>query len=184
MIRRKDQIDLSVWGYPEFTTTAVVKETGTIVVPLVGEVKAAGLTKQRFVEQTRRKLSEYIQGEAKLTVSVVSSMTQQVAVLGSVKRPERYEVLTDLSLIDILASAGGTTAESDLRHIKIFRYGYGKHPIEVDLSWYMENGNIEAIPMVRPGDTVFVPRKENVVREISGFLRDAFFLFGFFRILD
>ena len=73
VIRREDKIELSVWGYPEFTTSAIVKETGTIVVPLVGEVPAAGLTKEQFTEQMRQKLSEYIQGEAKLTISVLSS---------------------------------------------------------------------------------------------------------------
>ena len=182
VIRREDKIELSVWGYPEFTTSAIVKETGTIVVPLVGEVPAAGLTKEQFTEQMRQKLSEYIQGEAKLTISVLSSMTQEIAVLGSVARPDRYEAMAAVSLIEILATAGGMTAASDLRHIKIFRYGQSKQPIEVDLSWYMENGNIEAMPMVLPGDTVFVPRRENLVREISAYLRDVFFLFGIFRI--
>ncbi|MBI1806202.1 MAG: polysaccharide biosynthesis/export family protein [Ignavibacteria bacterium] len=184
VIRQGDQIQLSVWGYPEFNVTTSVRETGTIPVPLIGEVNAAGLTKEQFTEQLRQKLSEYIQGEVKLTATVVSTVAQKVAVLGAVSKQENYPVTSDVSLIEILSTAGGTTPESDLRHIKILRSGTNRQPIEIDLTWYMENGNIESIPMIRPGDTVFVPKKGNIIRELSDFMRDAIFIFGFFRVFN
>lgn len=184
VIREGDQIRLSVWGYPEFDTTAVVKETGNIGVTLIGELRTAGLTKEQFTEQLRARLADYIKGEIKLSVSVTTTISRKVTVLGSVVRQENYPVSTNVSLVEILSAAGGTTPESDLRHIKIIRYGDSRNPVEVDLAWYLEKGNIEGIPIVRPGDTVFVPRKENVIREFSDFMRDAIFLFGFFRIFD
>ena len=187
VIRQGDQVQLSVWGYPEFNTTgpsAVVKETGTLTIPLVGEMVAAGLTKEQFIEQLKKKLAEYIQGEVKLTVTVVSSQVQKVAVLGAVSKQENYTITNDVSLIEILSTAGGTTPESDLRHIKILRSGSNRQPIEVDLTWYIENGNVESIPMIRPGDTVYIPKKGNIIRELSDFMRDAIFIFGFFRVFN
>jgi len=183
VIRQSDTIEVSVWGYPEFNTKAPVKETGTVTIPLLGEINVAGFTKDQFTQQLRKKLSVYIQGEVKLTVTVTSTLTQKVSVLGEVTRQQNYPLTTDATLIDILSAAGGTTENSDLRHVKILRSGMKRQPIDVDLTWYMENGNLDAVPIIHPGDTIFVPKKENVVRELSDFMRDAIFIFGFFRIL-
>ena len=55
--------------------------------------------------------------------------------------------------------------------------------IEVDLTQYLDSGNIRGIPVVRPGDIVYVPRRENFIRELSGLLTDAFVLFGIFQLV-
>lgn len=184
VLRQGDQIQFSVWGYPEFQTATQVKELGTVTIPLIGEVNAVGLSKEQFIQQMKQKLSEYIQGEIKLTVTIVSSVTQRVTVLGAVSRQENYPLTSDATLLEVLSTAGGTTPESDLRNIKILRNGQSGQPIHVDLTWYMENGEIESIPTVRPGDTIFVPRRDNIMRELSDFMRDAIFIFGFFRIFN
>jgi polysaccharide export outer membrane protein len=184
VIRRSDQVQVKVWGYPEFDATVPVKETGAITMPLLGDLAAVGLTKEQLVDQLKQKLTVYIQGEVKLTVTITSTVTQKVAVLGEVSKQENYPLMFDSPLIEVLTAAGGTTADSDLRHVKILRGGMNRQPIEVDLTWYMENGNVEAIPMVRPGDTIFVPRKANIIRDLSDFMRDAIFIFGFFRVFN
>jgi polysaccharide export outer membrane protein len=184
VIRQSDQVQVSVWGYPEFNTQTVVKELGQITMPLIGDLTAAGLTKEQFSQQLTKKLAEYIQGEIKITVTIVSATPQKVTVLGEVSRQENYPLTTDATLIEVLSTAGGTTPESDLRNIKILRSGLKGQPIEVDLTWYMENGNIESIPVIRPGDTVFVPKRANIIRELSDFMRDAIFIFGFFRVFN
>lgn len=184
VIRQGDQIQLNVWGYPEFNTNGSVKESGSIAIALIGDLNAAGLTKEQFTEIVRTKLSEYIQGEIKLTLSVVTSVAQKVTVLGYVTRQENIPISTEMPLLEVLSAAGGTTPESDIRRIKIIRFGEAQNPLEVDLTWYIENGNLDAAPMIRPGDTVYIPKRENVIRELSDFLRDVFLLFGFFRIFN
>src|SRR5271169_6544405 len=176
VIRQSDTIEVSVWGYPEFNTKAPVKETGAVTVPLLGEINVAGFTKDQFTQQLKKKLSVYIQGEVKLTVTVSSTLTQKVSLLGEVTKQQNYPLTTDATLIDILSAAGGTTVDSDLRHIKILRSGMKRQPIDVDLTWYMENGNLDAVPIIHPGDTIFVPKRENVIRELSDFMRDAIFI--------
>ncbi len=184
VIRQGDQIQVAVWAYPEFNTTTVVKELGQVSVPLVGDLTAAGLTKDQFTQQLTKKLADYIQGEIKVTVTIVSTTPQKVTVLGEVVHQENYPLTTDATLLEVLSTAGGTTSESDLRNIKILRNGLSRQPIEVDLTWYMENGNIESIPVIRPGDTVYVPKRANIIRELSDFMRDAIFIFGFFRVFN
>ncbi|HEY6952540.1 MAG TPA: polysaccharide biosynthesis/export family protein, partial [Bacteroidota bacterium] len=182
LIKQGDNIDLSVWGYPEFTTSATVKTGGTITIPLVGEIKAAGLTKDDFSELVRARLSEYVQGQPKITISISSPLVQKVTVLGAVTRQDNYPVTAEVPLVEVLSTAGGTTVDSDLNHVRILRYG-SDEPIEVDVQHFIETGNVELIPKVRPGDTIYVPKKENFIRSFSDFLRDVVVLFGFFRVL-
>lgn len=184
VIRIGDQIQVVVWGYPEFNFQGTVTETGSLTVPLIGEIVVAGLTKGQFIEQLKQKLSIYIPGEIKVSLNITSVVVQKVAVLGEVTRQDNYTIISELSLVEILSTAGGTTADSDLRSIKILRGGLNTNPIEVDLISFIENGNISAIPIVRPGDMVYVPKKNNVIRELSDFMRDAIFIFGFFRIFN
>ena len=184
VIRQGDQISISVWGYPEFTTQTVVKESGTITIPLIGDMMVSSITKEEFTNELKKRLTEYVQGEIRLTVTIVSTVAQRVSVLGSVSKQDNYAVASDLSLLEVLSMAGGTTTDSDLHHIMILRAGTSHQPVDVDLSAYIESGNVEGVPVVRPGDTVFVPKKGNVIRDLSDFLRDAIFIFGFFRVFD
>ena len=48
----------------------------------------------------------------------------------------------------------------------------------------MDKGTLESIPIVRPGDIIYVPRNENVIRELSVFMRDVIFIFGFFELFN
>ncbi len=182
VIRPGDQLQIMVWGYPEFNTTATVKEYGTVTVPLVGEVMAAGLTTDDFKEAIKGRLTEYVKGDPRVTVSHIE-MSKRISVVGAVTKQDNYPVLTDISLIEIIAQAGGPTSDADLRHVKIFRNGNRRDYIEVDLSTHLENGDLEDLPKVRPGDTVFVPREDNLFRDLAGFAQDILLLFGFFRLL-
>jgi polysaccharide export outer membrane protein len=181
-IGKGDQINMSVWGYPEFTTNTTVKETGTIVIPLIGEVFVAGLTKDQFSEMLRERLSQYVKGEVRLTINIVSAVVQKINVFGAVSQVGSAPVVGDESLLEVIISAGGFSENCDLEHIKVWRAGENSQPIEVDLESYLEKGNIQEIPIIHPGDMVFVPRNENLVREVGDFLHDLFYLFGFFTL--
>jgi polysaccharide export outer membrane protein len=183
VIKQGDQMQISVWGYPEFDFRGPVTESGTIVIPLVGETNVAGLTKAEFKETLKKKLAVYIQGEIQLNLSIASTAVQKVAVLGAVVRQDNYTMIYDTPLLEVLTTAGGLIPESDLHHIKILRSDLNRPPLEVDLTGYIETGNISSIPVVRPGDTVIVPRKENLFREASDYLRDVAFLIIFFQAI-
>lgn len=182
-IKAGDQLQIMVWGYPEFNTTSTVKDYGTVTIPLVGEVMAAGLSTDRFTNEVAKRLTEYIKGEPNVTISHIE-MNKRISVMGAVSKQDNYPALADVSLVEIIAAAGGPEPNADLRHIKIFRNG-GKtrDVIEVDLEWHLETGDLENIPKVKSGDTVFVPVEENLMRELSDFVRDALILFGFFTLL-
>jgi len=122
LIRAGDQLQISVWGYPEFNTTTTVKDYGTVTIPLIGEVMAAGLTTDGFTTEVSQRLSEYVKGDPKVTVSHID-MNKRISVMGAVNKQDNYTSLSDISLVEIISAAGGPAPDADLAHVKIFRKG-------------------------------------------------------------
>ncbi len=182
LIKPGDQIQITVWGYPEFNTTTTVKDYGTITVPLVGEVIAAGMTEHQLSEELKQRLSEYVKGDVRLTISHIG-MDKRVSVMGAVTRQGNYPALNDLSLIEVIAEAGGTTPTADLRHIRIYRGGVYRDVLDVDLTKYLRNGNVRSIPDIYPGDTVFVPEQQNFVQSFANYASEIVLMFGFFTLI-
>ncbi len=182
VIKPGDELEITVWGYPEFNTTATVNEYGAVTVPLLGEVAAAGMTTGNFKDALRQRLTAYVKGNARVTVSHIQ-MNQKINVMGSVTKQASYPVFGEITLIQAIAEAGGPAPNADLRHVKIFRTGAGHRFEEVDLTKHLENGNIEDVPEVRAGDTVYVPQQDDLLKDLSGFGYEVLLLFGFFRLV-
>lgn len=184
IIQRGDQIELAVWGYEEFNTTKTVNSQGIITIPLAGEIKAEGISKEQFKGNLEDELSEYIKGEINFTVTITSAQSNIVSVLGSVGRPDNYQIVNSVSLFEILSKAGGTTEQADLRSIRIYQKGDAQEPVEVNLADYLKNKQAGPVAVVQPGDIVYVPQEENVMQELSSFFRDVVLLFGMFRVFN
>lgn len=184
-IQPGDEIEISVWGYEEFNATRTVTTLGMISVPLIGEVEAVGKTQEELHADIKEKLSDYIKGDARLSVSILNSSQHPVSVLGAVGRPDNYIIPVDASsLFQVLSQAGGTNSEADLQHIKIYRDGSSR-PQEVDLTVYLAgDAGSQNVPQVLPGDIVYVPVRDNAVRELSEFLRDIVLLFSLFQVFN
>jgi protein involved in polysaccharide export with SLBB domain len=169
-----DQLQLTVLGYPEFNTTTGVKPSGMFPIPLIGEVKAAGLTRDELQDDIVRKLSEYVKTKVYVTLNLTSASVQNIVVLGAVAQQNSYPNSSPVSIFQLLANAGGPSADADLRHIKVYRNGDLSKEQEIDLSGIVSPGERtdQRTPMVSPGDLVYVPKSENFVRQFSPFVYD------------
>lgn len=184
-IRAGDEIELIVWEQPGFNTQTTVSGLGTITVPLVGEVRVSGLTRQELEEELRRQLATYITGEINLNVSIRHTENMLVSVYGMVTRPDNYPLIGATSIFKVLSTAGGPAEQANIRSVKIYRKNGNPNSVTLDLTRYLDSGDVEApSTLVHPGDIVYVPRKENAIREMSDFLRDAVLLFGIFRVFN
>ena len=180
-----DSVLFSVWGEPEFTTRAAVRSTGTISVPLIGDIKVAGYSKKELELLLKNRLAEIIQGEIKLTLEITTP-PPQIIVLGAVGRQGSFPARDRLGLLEALSSAGGWTDEADLSYIIITRQktqNDSRKYVTVDLAGYLQDGMVQELPYIYPGDVVLVPTKENFVRSVSEFLRDELILFGVFGLV-
>jgi polysaccharide biosynthesis/export protein len=184
LIQKGDQIEITVAGYPEFNATALVKESGAITIPLVGDLLAVQQTKAQITDQLTKRLSDYVKSVAVPVIKIKGAMEQKVIVLGSVTTQGSFAVATTVSPLQALAMAGGPNASADLRHVRIYRAG-NEAPLEIDITGSLTplSETLDNLPEVNPGDLLYVPKEENVVRDFADLLRDVVVLFGVFAVI-
>jgi polysaccharide export outer membrane protein len=179
-----DQILITVWGFPEFTTSATVREDGAVSIPLVGDIPAAGQEKEEFTGNLRRRLAEYIQGEIRITVSILASGSRRITVMGAVQRPDTYPFSSGTPLLTVLSAAGGYRDDADISGIRIFRKEGSEQAVTVDLEAAMERAAVDRLPMVFPGDVVQVPLQRNVLKDVGEYLGYVVVFFALVTIIE
>jgi len=184
-IRPGDEIEILVWEQPSFNVLTTVSSTGSITMPLVGEVDVAGLTQQELNDELTRLLGDYIRDDINLTISIRNMDSLMVSIFGMVTRPDNYPVVDQISIFRLLATAGGPTENANMRRVHLYRQTGAEDSVVLDLTEYLDTGRMnDPAIMVRQGDIIYIPRKDNAVREMSEFLRDVVVLFGIFRIFN
>ena len=108
-----DMLDITVFKVPELSKTVQVSETGTINLPLVGEVQAAGKTTQELERVLTAKLGATYLQNPQVSVLVKENNSQRVTIQGAVEKPGVYPVKGKTSLMELVAMAGGLKSTSD-----------------------------------------------------------------------
>ncbi len=151
-----DLVSVHIFREDELDTKLRVKDAGTISLPLIGVVTVAGSAPAdaaaAIAERYRKAM---FLNDPQVSVLVEESATQQVAVLGEVARPGTVMVSSPRSLLDVLAEAGGLLKTAD-RRVTIRRASGPPVTtlIPIDAAQQLPSAGL----MVRPGDTVLVPR--------------------------
>ena len=83
-----------------------IDSSGYVRIPIIGRVRAAGLTVEQLERELSSRLSPYIR-EPEVTVRVTEFKSQPVSVLGAVKNPGVYHLQGSKTLIETLSAAGG-----------------------------------------------------------------------------
>ena len=108
-----DVLDISVFQVPELTKSVQVSDTGTINLPLIGEVQVLGKTPQQVERDLTARLgAKYLQNP-QVTVYVKEYNSQQVTVEGAVQKPGVFPIKGKTSLLQIIAMANGLDPASD-----------------------------------------------------------------------
>ena len=136
-----DQLRISVFNEAELTGQFVVGSQGTISYPLVGDVRAGGLTIAEFTESLRQALLEYIRQP---NVSVEVANYRPFFILGEVQRPGTYPYSASLTVLNAVATAGGFTYRANRGRV------YIRHANEQEERAYP----LTIATPVLPGDTV------------------------------
>jgi polysaccharide biosynthesis/export protein len=146
-----DAVRVTVHQQADLTTDARVSERGTIAMPLVGEVKVAGLSAQQAAAQIASGLKngKFLKNP-QVNVAVTTVRSRQVSVLGHVARPGRYPLDdTSSQLSDVIAAAGGITATGTQR-VTVLRGGK-EQSVDVFKPYTLKAGdtvNVDRAPVV------------------------------------
>jgi polysaccharide export outer membrane protein len=150
-----DVVEFSVFKVPELTRTVQVNENGTINVPLVGEVQAAGRTAHEVERDLASELGKKYLQSPQVGILVKEYNSQRVTVEGAVKRPGVYPLRGKTSLLQVIATAEGLDATSNTT-VVVFRHVEGKRlAAKFDIG-DIRSGNASD-PAIQSGDVVVAP---------------------------
>lgn len=89
------------------------------------------------------------------------SADDSIYVFGQVGAPGRYAFNHELGFLDILSAADGPNGNADLRQIRInHRSGSHAKVTKLNLSLYFQTGDESLLPVVVPGDVIYLPKQE------------------------
>lgn len=101
-----------------------VDSSGQIMLPLVGKLRAAGMTTTQLEEAIAQRLTKYLQSP-QVTVSVTQSASLKLTVEGNVKTPGVYLIHGKTTLMQAVSMAGGPDDEADTHKVAIIRLDNG-----------------------------------------------------------
>jgi polysaccharide export outer membrane protein len=114
VIGNGDLLDISVFDVSELTRELRVSQTGTIGIPLVPiRLRVAGLTEL----QAEQKIAEVLEADGLVSHPEVSVMVKEhksrpITVVGAVQHPMVYEAESSVTVLEVLAAAGGVSNDA------------------------------------------------------------------------
>ena len=157
IIGADDELEIIVWTQPQLSGKVIVASDGTIAMPLIGRVPAAGLTPDQLKADLEKRCARYVH-DANATVRVSDPASHVFYVLGQVNKPGAYKLHSGEVLSQALAQAGGLGEFADSGKIRILRHKENETVVfTVNYNVVRSGGDVSADVPVEPGDTVSVP---------------------------
>ena len=169
VIGAQDVLTIQVFDQADLGGKYTVETDGTFSFPLVGRVKAGGLTLRAFEVELKAKLADGYFRNPQVTVGVEQYRSQRVFVMGEVRAPGPVSLTGGMTLIEALSRAG-STLQTASGEVAVVRAQDARTPVLVDQGSgtevfrasirELESGSLAQNIELRDGDTVFVPRAE------------------------
>ena len=142
-----DQLRITIFGQPDLSGQFEVDGTGSISMPLIGQVEALGLT----TPQLENRIVEKLEGDYVLNPRVSAEVInyRPYYILGEVNRPGEYPYNSGLTVVNAVAAAGGWTYRARKNVVYIKSVGsLQEQAIELTTS-----------TVVQPGDTIRIAER-------------------------
>lgn len=151
-----DIVEVKIFGLPEMGQELRVNNAGLVVLPLIGPIKAQGLTTSELEQTIAAALrSGGFLNDPQVNVSAKELRSSGVSVSGEVGKPGIYPVFGSCSLSDLIMAAGGLTPKSG-HIVTVTHRDHPDTPLNVDISSTSVNTGQNVA--VFSGDTVVVTK--------------------------
>jgi polysaccharide export outer membrane protein len=157
IIGPEDVLSVSVWREPELTAKVVVRPDGKIDLPLVNDIRASGLTTKQLRESITESIRRFVP-DPTVSVLLVEIHSHTVTIVGSVPKPGIYPIGGPMTVMELVARAGGFQDFAKTKDVQIVRqvgtkayrwffnykdYTAGRH-YEQNMS--LQNGDVVVVP--------------------------------------
>ncbi len=167
----EDLLDIQVAGVDSLTRIVRISDAGKITLPLLGEVRAAGLSRSALERDLASRLEERYLNDAQVSVFIKEYGSKMVSVLGAVMKPGRYTMTSRRTLLDMLSEAGGLKDDAaPFAVITRKPAGPGAPPetLRVDLDALLYDARSDLNLEITQGDLINIPRDRAMYVYVHG----------------
>ena len=168
----RDVLRINLFNQSELSGLYTVETDGALSFPLIGRIVAGRQTVRAFERALRERLAAGYFRNPRVTVTIAEYRSRRVFLVGEVRQPGAYSLTGVMSVIELLALAGGTTPLASSEAVVVSDGPEATGPVlpadrdgtetvRVNLE-ALEDGDLSQNLTLRHGDTVFVPRTEVV----------------------
>jgi polysaccharide export outer membrane protein len=155
----EDVLGIFVWREAEVSGDVAVRPDGMITLPLIRDVKAAGLAPNELADRIQEALREFIT-DPSVTVVVRQMNSRKVFITGEVAKPGAYPLASSMTVMQLIAIAGGINEFAEANGISVMRVEAGKtRTFKFEYKDVAKGKKPEQNIVLKPGDTVVVPEK-------------------------
>lgn len=158
-----DRIQINVWRNPELSVTVPVRPDGMISMPLIGDVRAGGMTATEVASNIKTRLAAYIR-DPNVAVIVAELRSHEfisrVRVTGAVRTPRSLPYRQGMKVIDAVLEAGGVNEFASPNRAKLYRKSNETTEVyDVYLGDILNKGDLETNYSLKPGDVITIPER-------------------------
>jgi polysaccharide export outer membrane protein len=157
-----DVLSINVWDQKDLNTEGTIRPDGTITMPLIGDVKAVGITPTALRDKIKAQLANFVKigGGNEITVAVKSWKSYRFQVQGEVTKPGVFTSDEYVTVSGAIALAGGPTRFADRDGVVVLRKDAStgqtrRIPISYDL--IASGKRLDMDIWILSGDILFVP---------------------------
>jgi len=158
VIGSEDVLTVNVWREQEVSRTVQVRPDGMITLPLVGEIKALGLTPLQLQDQVTNSLKKFM-ADPQVTVMVTEVRSLTFNIVGQVGRPGFYPLTRSYTVLDAIAMAGGMRDFAKEKKIYVLRTQADGKQVRLKFNYkqVIKGKHPEQNIVLQPRDTLVVP---------------------------
>ena len=145
------------WREPDLSGDVTVRPDGRITLPVIGEMVALGRKPEVLQAEIAAAAGKYI-STVNVVVIVRTINSRKIFVTGRVTSPGSFSLMQPLTVMQVIALAGGLTEFADPKGITILRVENGKtRTVLFNYQDVARGKSLDQNVVLQPGDTVVVP---------------------------
>ena len=156
VIGADDVLMITFWRDETMSAEVVVRPDGKISLPLINDIQAAGLTPLELCSAVTEAAKRYVE-EPTVSVVVKQIHSRKVYIMGQVAKTGQYDMTGPMTVMQLIAVAGGLQEFADKKNVLVTRKEAGKDiSYKVNYEDISKGKNLGQNIQLKPGDIVIV----------------------------
>jgi polysaccharide export outer membrane protein len=157
VIGADDVLSILFWREKELSAEVTVRPDGKVTLPLLNDIQAAGLTPEQLRDRVVEAARRYVE-DPNPTVMVKTINSRKVFITGQVEKPGPYQLSGSMTILQLIAMAGGLREFVDGKNISVMRTEDGRQMVyRFNYRDVVSRRKLDQNIELKPGDTVVVP---------------------------